>query len=77
MRKYNEYFGWYGVMAILLAYGLITFSILQPTNLLYQILNGTGALGIVIDSIPEKNLQPMILNTIWFIVAMSAIILSF
>jgi multidrug transporter EmrE-like cation transporter len=69
MKKYTEVFGWYGVIAILLAYGLVSFSIIQPTSLAYQILNGTGALGIILDSIPEKNYQPMLLNTIWAIIA--------
>lgn len=69
MKKYTELLGWYGVVVILLAYGLVSFSVIQPTSLVYQILNGTGALGIVIDSIPEKNYQPMILNIIWAIIA--------
>ncbi|MEY4440499.1 MAG: echA1 protein [Candidatus Parcubacteria bacterium] len=69
MKKYTESLGWYGVIAILSAYGLVSFSILQPTSLIYQILNGTGALGIVIDSIPDKNYQPIILNIIWAIIA--------
>ena len=45
--KLIELFGWYGTITIILAYALISFSLLAPTSLWYQLLNGTGALGIV------------------------------
>lgn len=69
MKKYTELLGWYGVVVILLAYGLVSFSVIQPTSLVYQILNGTGALGIVIVSLHKKAYQPAILNIIWAVIA--------
>lgn len=67
-------FGWYGVFAIVLAYALLSFGVIDSTSLVYQILNITGALGIVIISFHKKNYQPAILNTIWMIVGIMAII---
>ena len=72
--KVIEAFGWYGTVAIILAYILVSFSIIDPTNIWYQLLNGTGALGIVVVSFHHKNYQPGVLNTIWAIIAIVAIL---
>ena len=37
-----EIVGWYGTGAIVLAYALVSFSVLNPTDLIYQLLNLTG-----------------------------------
>lgn len=73
MSKLIEIFGWYGAIAIILAYSLSSFSVIPPTSLIYQILNLTGAAGIVAVSIHKKNYQPGLLNIIWFLVALMAI----
>ncbi len=73
MGKFIEFLGWYGALAIVLAYGLLSFSFLTSTNIWYQILNGTGALGIFIESYHKKDYQPAVLNTIWIIIAIAAI----
>lgn len=74
MKKFIEIFGWYGMIAILVAYALVSFSLLQPTNLIYQILNGTGALGIVLISFYKRTYQPGVLNIIWTLIAIIAIL---
>lgn len=43
----DEIFGWYGTVAIVTAYALVSFGLLSATTLLYLVLNATGALGIV------------------------------
>lgn len=69
-----EILGWYGTIAIILAYILVSFSILPANSLWYQILNGTGAIGIVLISLYKKAYQPGILNIIWALIAIIAII---
>ena len=66
--------GWYGVVAIVGAYALVSFSLLAPTDMWYQILNGTGAIGIVIVSLYRKAYQPAVLNTIWTVIALIALL---
>ena len=66
--------GWYGTLAILLAYGLVRFEIISPTNLSYQLLNGTGAVGIVIVSFNKKAYPPAVLNVFWAGIAVIAIV---
>ena len=68
-----EIFGWYGVIAIVLAYALVSFSFLSVHSLWYQLLNGTGALGIVADSLYKKDYEPGVLNIIWTLIAIFAI----
>ncbi len=69
--------GWYGVLAILVAYLLISFNALTPTSAAYQMLNLTGALGIIVETIGKKDYQPMALNVIWALVALVALIQLF
>jgi len=69
-----EIFGWYGAIAIVVAYALVSFSVLSADSIWYQILNATGALGIVVVSLYKKAYQPGILNIIWAIIALLAIL---
>ena len=70
----DESIGWYGTGAIILAYALVSFSVLSTSSFLYQIMNGTGALGIIYISFKKKAYQPRVLNIIWAIIAFIAII---
>lgn len=67
-------FGWYGTIAIVLAYALVSFSVLSVHSIWYQLLNGTGALGIVAVSFYKKTYQPGVLNIVWALIAAIAII---
>ncbi len=71
--KIIEIYEWYGVIAIVIAYALISFSVLQTTNIWYQFLNISGALGIVIGSFYKKDYQSGVLNIVWIIIAIIAI----
>ena len=46
--------GWYGVVATILAYILVSFSWIVPTNWVYQLLNFTGAMLIAAVAIISK-----------------------
>lgn len=69
----REAIGWYGVIALLLAYGLVSFSVIISNSLSYHFLNLTGALGIIVVSVERKNYQPVALNAVWGIIALIAI----
>lgn len=68
-----EALGWYGTIAIITAYALVSFSVLQPSGLPYQMLNGTGAIGIIIVSFDKRAWQPGVLNCLWALIALIAI----
>jgi hypothetical protein len=70
----TETLGWYGVIAIVGAYTLLSLGILPSTSLTFQMLNLTGAIGIVVDAIDDKDMQPAVLNIIWAVIALVAIV---
>ncbi len=71
--KRDEFLGWYGTAAILIAYALINFNIISLEGYLYQLLNTTGALGIAYISFKKRAYQPGVLNVIWAAIALIAI----
>lgn len=68
-----DVFGWWGTIAIVGAYILNSFGIISAHSIYYQLLNLTGAAGIITVSLSKKVYQPVVLNTVWLIVAAVAI----
>jgi len=66
--------GWYGTAAILTAYALVSFDIISGDGLVFQLLNLTGALGIIAIAIYKKVNQSIVLNTVWSVIAIVAIV---
>jgi predicted membrane metal-binding protein len=73
-HKAENYFGWYGVLAILLAYLLLSFNVIVSKSLSYQLLNLTGALGVIVEAMSKKDAQPAVLNGAWAAIAILAIV---
>jgi len=73
-KKTVEALGWYGTSAILIAYALVSFSLIPSRGYIYQLLNLTGALSLVVFSLKRHVNQPAVLNTVWATVAFIAII---
>ena len=75
--KLNELFsetvGWIGVLSLLLAYGLLSFDVVAPHDLLYHVLNLIGGTGIIIDAVADRNWQPAALNVVWIGIALYSI----
>lgn len=69
-----EIVGWYGAVAIVAAYFLISFGLIGAESIIYQILNFTGAISIVLISFYKKAYQPAALNLIWTIIAVIALL---
>ena len=64
-KKILSLIGWYGVAAIISAYALLNLGIFEVGDMWYQVLNLTGALGIILDSLSDKDYQPVVLNIFW------------
>ena len=73
-RKVAEIAGWYGTIAIVLAYILVSFKAVPANGVVYQLLNLTGALGIITISVVKRVRQPAILNIFWALIAAVALI---
>lgn len=74
MKRFAEIYGWYGAVAMITAYGLVSFDILSATSIWYQFLNITAALGIVTISLYKRTYQPAVLNLVWAAIAAVAIV---
>ena len=75
MKKlFAEIAGWYGVIAILLAYALVSFSALSSESIIFQILNLSGAIGLVVINLEKKVNQSIAINSIWAIIALLALV---
>lgn len=68
-----EIAGWYGALAILTGYALVSFNIVDSDGLAFQLLNLTGAMGIFIISVVKHVGQSIALNVFWAAVAIIAI----
>lgn len=74
--KLSDIAGWIGVSLVLFAYLLITLGTITPHNLWYGLMNLGGALGIILSSYAKRDYQPVILNCIWLVIAIVAIVRS-
>jgi len=70
----DEAIGWYGAVALLVAYALLSFRVLSSQKIIYQVLNFTGALGIVYICLRKGTYPPGVLNIVWSIVALIALV---
>lgn len=67
--RIKQIIGWYGVMAIVVAFALLNFGVLDTDSLAYQLLNITGSISIIIEASSKKDYQPVVLNIVWLLVA--------
>lgn len=72
-----EIIGWYGVAALIGAFALVSFSFLSPSSIIYQLLNLTGALGVLTDAYTQRNYQPVVVNAFWAAIAVISLIRTF
>lgn len=73
-RTLTEIFGWYGTVAIVGAYVLVSFDAIGAESVWYQLLNLTGALGIGAISWAKRATQPAVLNAVWTCIAAAALV---
>ena len=76
-QLFAEIAGWYGAIAILAAYALVSFDLISGDGLFFQLLNLTGALGVIAIALYKKVRQSVVLNIFWGLVAVIAIIKIF
>lgn len=65
----DEIIGWYGMVVIVGAFAMVSFEIWAPADLIYQVLNATGALGMIYISFKKRAYQPAVLNIFWAVIA--------
>lgn len=71
---FAEFMGWYGAVAILAAYFLVSFDKVPADGAVFQLLNLTGAFGLIIIALYKRVIQSVVLNLFWAGVAILALI---
>lgn len=69
--------GWYGTGAILFAYALVSFSFVPANGFVYQLLNLSGAFGLIVLAITKNVFQSVVLNLVWAVVALLGMVRLF
>lgn len=69
-----EVAGWYGAMAIMGAYMAASFGWADPKGWAYQLLNLTGAAGLLLIGFAKGVKQSVLLNLFWILIGLVAIV---
>lgn len=70
---FAEFCGWYGMIALIVAYFLVSFSWITGDGMIYQLLNLTGGIGLLIVAASKRVVQSVILNFFWAAIGIIAI----
>jgi hypothetical protein len=65
MAALIEVVGWLGALAVLAAYGLVSTERVSSRSWSYQLLNITGAVGLVVNSSWNGAIPSAVVNLIW------------
>lgn len=77
-KKYSiEILGWYGSVALICGYFLVSFHFVGAQSFVYQIMNITGAFGLMVLSLFRKVYPLAVLNGFWGIIGCFALLKVF
>lgn len=65
--------GWYGMLAIITAYAGVSLGWMSGEGLVFQLINLTGAMGLMTISWIKRVRQNVILNIFWAAIALYAL----
>ncbi len=74
MNLFIDILGWVGSVEVIAAYGLNSYQKIKSDSLSFQLLNLTGAIFLIINSIYKEAYPFTFINTVWSIIAIAAII---
>lgn len=66
--------GWIGSVAVIAAYALNSLQKIKSDSLLFQVLNLTGAVLLIINSVFKEAYPFTFINTVWAVIAVVAIV---
>lgn len=69
-----EILGWYGLLAVVIAYATVSLSFISPNSYLYQLLNLSGAFGLGLVAFVRRAYQNGVLNVVWCAIAVTALL---
>lgn len=69
MEVIIETIGWIGGVEVLVAYWLVSANKVKGTNVYYQVLNLTGAVFLIINTIYKEAYPSTLVNVVWVVIA--------
>jgi hypothetical protein len=77
MLKWVDILGWIGSLEVIAAYALNSLQKIKSDSVIFQVLNLTGAILLIINSVYKAAYPFTFINTVWAIVASIAMIRIF
>ncbi len=74
MNLLLDVLGWVGSIEVVAAYGLNSSQKIKSDSLLFQLLNLTGALFLIINSIYKEAYPFTFINSVWMVIALIALV---
>ena len=74
VSKGLEIIGWYGPIAFIVGFALVSFGAIDGRSYTFQLLNLTGGISLALISFAKKAYQPAVLNVILTLIAVFTII---
>lgn len=69
-----EILGWVGSIEVVTAYALNSYQKIKSDSLVFQVLNLSGAIFLIINSIYKEAYPFTFINSVWSVIAIVAII---
>jgi phosphoglycerol transferase MdoB-like AlkP superfamily enzyme len=77
MKLLIDVIGWIGSFEVIAAYGLNSYQKIKSNSLLFQILNFTGGIFLIVNTIYYSAYPSAFINIVWVIIASVAILQMF
>lgn len=74
MKFLIDSIGWIGSVEVIAAYGLNSYQKIKSDSLLFQLLNLTGGIFLIINTIYYSAYPSAFINVVWVIIASVAIV---
>ena len=73
LKLFIDIVGWVGSVEVIAAYGLNSYQVLNSDSMVFQLLNLTGAIFLIINTIYHRAYPSAFINIVWVIIALIAI----
>ncbi len=73
MKLLIDIIGWIGSIEVIAAYGLNSYQKIKSDSLLFQLLNLTGGIFLIINTMYYRAYPSAFINVVWVIIALIAV----
>jgi len=77
MKLLIDIIGWIGSVEVIAAYGLNSYQKIKSDSLVFQLLNLSGGIFLIINTIYYSAYPSAFINVVWVIIALVAIVQFF